>query len=97
MVKSDNGKPLKDVSVAVYHSIAKKKEKVTITTALGNYLLIDLKAWISYKLVFEKEGCQKVVKEKILLKANEIFSLNIVMPEEEVVDLMPSPNHFYGD
>jgi hypothetical protein len=96
VVSSENGKPLKDVSVVAYN--VSKKEKVVLSDGTGNYSLIDLKPGTLYKLVFEKEGYKKVVKEKLFLKNSEILLLNIEMSEEEsVFDLMPSLNQFSGE
>lgn len=97
VLSAENGKPLKDVSVVAYN--AAKKEKVILSDGTGNYSLIDLKPGTLYRVVFEKEGYKKVVKEKLLLKSSEILSLNIEMAEEEesVFDLMPSPHHFSGE
>jgi Carboxypeptidase regulatory-like domain len=90
----ETGKPIKDVNVTAYN--VAKKEKVAISDAHGNFSLADLKPGI-YKFVFQKEGFQKVVREKIVLKANEDYQLNIEMAEEEsIFDLMPSPLHFSG-
>ena len=91
---NETGKPIRDVSVSAY-SIS-KKEKVAISDANGNFLLADLKPGV-YKLVFQKDGYQKVVREKIVLKTNEEFQLNIQMAEDEsIFDLMPSPFKFIG-
>ncbi len=90
----ETGKPLKDVNVTAYN--ASKKEKVALSDINGNFSLIDLKPGI-YKFVFQKDGFQKVIREKIVLKTNEDFQLNIQMEEEEsIFDLMPSPLRFTG-
>lgn len=95
IISAENGKPLKDVSVVAYN--VSKKEKVVLSDGTGNYSLIDLKPGTLYKLVFEKEGYKKVVKEKLLLKNSEILLLNVEMSEEEsAFDLMPSFNQFSG-
>jgi Carboxypeptidase regulatory-like domain len=93
VIDAETGKPLKDVSIIAYN--AAKKEKVVISDGTGTYSLIDLKPGTLYKLVFEKDGYKKIVKEKLLFKASEKYLLNIEMAEEEAVfDLMPSPHHF---
>ena len=90
----ETGKPLKDVNVTAYS--VSKKEKVALSDVNGNFSLIDLKPGI-YKFVFQKDGFQKVIREKIVLKTNEDFQLNIQMEEEEALfDLMPSPLRFTG-
>ncbi|MBS1566833.1 MAG: carboxypeptidase regulatory-like domain-containing protein [Bacteroidetes bacterium] len=91
VVQSDSRKPLKDVSVTAYTN--SKKEKVTVSDANGNFNLIDLKPGV-YKFVFEKEGFKKVVREKVVLKTNEDYQLNIEMMEDLMPDLMPSTMHF---
>ncbi len=92
---TETGKPLKDVNVTAYS--ATRKEKVTFSDVNGNFSLIDLKPGV-YKFVFQKDGYHKVVKEKIVLKTNEDYQLNIQMAEEEAIfDLMPSPLRFTGE
>jgi uncharacterized membrane protein len=91
---TETGKPIKDVNVTAYN--VSKKEKVTLSDANGNFSLIDLKPGV-YKFVFQKEGFQKVIREKIILKTNEDYQLNIQMAEDEsIFDLMPSPLRFTG-
>lgn len=90
----ETGKPLKDVNVTAYS--VSKKEKVALSDVNGNFSLIDLKPGI-YKFVFQKDGFQKVIREKIVLKTNEDFQLNIQMEEDEsLFDLTPSPMRFAG-
>ena len=48
----------------------------------------------TYKFVFEKAGYKKVTKEKVVVKTDEAFQLNIEMIENSSYDLMPSPFHF---
>jgi hypothetical protein len=94
VINAESGKPLKDVSIIAYS--AAKKEKVVVSDGTGAYSLIDLKPGTLYKLVFEKDGYKKVVKEKLLFKTSEKYLLNIEMAEDDeaVFDLMPSPHHF---
>lgn len=88
----ETGKPLKEVNVLVYSST--RLEKTISTNINGNVSLNDLKPGL-YKLVFRKEGFAKVVREKVLLKANEDFQLTIQMfGQEDVFDMMPSPLRF---
>jgi hypothetical protein len=90
VMNAEGKKPLKDVSITAY--LSSKKEKVVITDITGAYAFDDLKPGI-YKFVFEKEGYKKVVKEKIAVKVDEAFQLDIEMLEDNV-DVMPSPSHF---
>jgi hypothetical protein len=91
VTSADNKKPLKDVSITAY--LSSKKEKVVITDGSGTYSFDDLKPG-TYKFVFEKEGFKKVTKEKVIVKVDEGFQLDIEMPESETADVMPSPSHF---
>jgi hypothetical protein len=91
VVHSDTKKPLRDVSVTAY--LVSKKEKVTITDEDGNYSFDELKPG-TYKFVFEKSGFKKVTKEKVILKTDEAFQLNIEMIETGDFDMLPSPFHF---
>jgi hypothetical protein len=91
VVSAENKKPLKDVSITAY--LTSKKEKVVITDCTGAYSFDDLKPG-TYKFVFEKEGFKKVTKEKIIVKVDEGFQLDIEMPQMETNDVMPSPSHF---
>ena len=89
VVAAETGKPIKDVSIIAYSN--SKKEKSVFSNGSGAFSMADLKPGI-YKFVFQKEGYEKVVREKMVLKANEDYQLSIQMFEEEnVFDLMPSP------
>lgn len=88
----ETGKPIKDVNITAYN--VTKKEKVAVSDANGNFNIIDLKPGI-YKFVFQKDGFQKVIREKVVLKTNEDYQINVQMEEEEsMYDLMPSPLRF---
>lgn len=92
---AETGKPLKDVNITAYNNT--KKEKSVTSDANGNFTLVDLKPG-TYKFVFQKEGFEKVIREKIVLKLNEGYQLNIQMSaEENIFDLMPSPLLFNGE
>ena len=91
ILHSEKKKPIKDVSITAY-SIS-KKEKIVQTDESGNYAFDDLKPG-TYKFVFEKAGFRSVTKEKIVVKTNETFQLNIEMIESKDFELMPSPFHF---
>ena len=83
---SETKRTISNVSVTAY--LTSKKEKVVITDNNGNYAFDDLKPGL-YKLVFEKEGYKKVTRDKVLIKTDEGFKLNIIMTEEKDFDLMP--------
>src|SRR5436190_6541880 len=92
VLEAETGRPLKYVNIIAYNN--SKKEKSAISNASGNFSLVDLKPGI-YKFVFQKDGFEKVVREKIVLKLNEGYQLTVQMFEEEnIFDLMPSPLRF---
>lgn len=92
VVEAETGKPLKDVNVTAYNN--SKKEKSVTSNASGNFSLMDLKPGI-YKFVFQKEGFEKVIREKIVLKLNEGYQLTVQMfQEENVFDIVPVPLQF---
>lgn len=84
---SGTRKPLNSVSVTAY--LTSKKEKTVITDGNGNYSFDDLKPG-TYRLVFEKEGYKKVTKDKVMIKTDDGFQLNIEMMEQEDFDFRPS-------
>lgn len=95
VLQAETGKPLKDVNITAYNNA--KKEKSVTSDANGNFMLVDLKPG-TYKFVFQKEGFEKVIREKIVLKLNEGYQLTIQMSaEENIFDLMPSPLLFNGE
>ena len=95
VVEAETGKPIKDVNVTAYS--VTKKEKVTTSNANGSFTLTDLKPGV-YKFVFQKEGFEKVIREKMILKPCEGYQLNIQMSaEENIFDLVPSPLRFSGE
>jgi hypothetical protein len=85
-------KPLGNVSVTAYLT-SDKKEKVIVSDGNGNYAFDDLKSGV-YKFVFEKDGYKKVTKEKIFIKTDEGFQLNIEMAEEKDFDFIPGAFNF---
>jgi hypothetical protein len=91
VVQSEGKKPIKDVNVTAY--LVSKKEKMVLTGEDGTYAFDDLKPG-TYKFVFEKAGFKKVTKEKVVVKTDEAFQLNIEMIENTAFDLLPSPLHF---
>jgi len=44
-----------------------------------------------YKFVFEKTGFKKVTKEKVVIKTDETFQMQIEMVEMGDYDILPSP------
>ena len=93
VVHSETKKPLRDVSITAYN--VTKKEKVVITDDSGNYFFDDLKPG-TYKFVFEKAGFRKSTKEKVVVKTDEGFHMNMEMIEDNDFDIMPSPSSFSG-
>ena len=91
VIGAEGKKPLKDVCITAY--LCSKKEKVVITDGTGAYSFDDLKPGV-YKFVFEKEGYKKVVKEKVTVKVDEGFQLDIEMLQDNTTDVMPSTSHF---
>lgn len=86
VVHVDTRKPLSNVTVTAYSTA--KKEKVVYTDANGNYSFSELKAG-TYKLVFEKDGFKKVVKEKVTIRPDEGCQLNVEMDDEEAFQILP--------
>lgn len=83
-------KPLKDVNItAVLNS---RKEKTTLTDMNGGYRFIMLKPG-TYKLVFEKEGYKKVIKDRIAVKDKTPLKINIEMPG--LLERGPSAWYFF--
>lgn len=94
VIHSDSKKPLKDVSVTAY-LIANKKEKVVLTDDLGSFSFDELKPG-TYKFVFEKAGYKRITRERVVIKTDEAFQMNIEMIEQTDFEIMPSPFHFTG-
>ena len=92
IVDGDSKKPISEVTVTAYS--ANKKEKFVITDEWGRFEFDELKTGI-YKLVFEKEGYRKVVREKVSIKTDETFQMRIEMIEADGFDLLPSPFQFF--
>src|SRR5215212_3638644 len=89
---SETKKPLTNVSVTAYLT-SNKKEKVIVSDSNGNYAFDDLKPGI-YKFVFEKEGYKKVTREKVIIKTDDGYQLNIEMAEEKDFDFVPGAFNF---
>ena len=88
----DSKRPLGEVTITAYS--ANKKEKFVITDEFGRFEIDELKTGI-YKLVFEKVGYKKVVREKVSVKTDETYQMRIEMIEADGFDLMPSPFQFF--
>ena len=84
---NETKKPITNVSITAYLT-TNKKEKVVVSDANGNYAFDDLKPGI-YKFVFEKDGYKKVTRDKIFIKTDEGFQLNIEMIQEKDFDFVP--------
>lgn len=91
VMQAQTKKPLNKVIVTVY--TADKKEKVVVTDNNGNYALNDLKPGM-YRLVFEKEGYKKVVKEKVVIGSQEVSQLNVEMAENDDFRIIPGQLFF---
>ncbi len=91
VIHADSKKPLKDVSVTAY--LVSKKEKVVLTGEDGNFSFDELRAG-TYRFIFEKAGFKRITKEKVVIKTDEAFQLNIEMIETSDFDILPSPFHF---
>jgi hypothetical protein len=72
-------KPISNVNVTAYSE--SKKEKVVVTDDNGNYSFNDLKPGL-YKLVFEKHGYKKVVKDKVMIRMEVGCQLDVEMSED---------------
>ena len=56
----------------------------------GGYAFDELKPG-TYKFIFEKSGFKKITKEKVVIKTDEAFQLNIEMIESIEFEIIPSP------
>src|SRR5262245_34262688 len=88
VINADTRKQLKDVRVTAI--IFYKKEKIELTDDDGNFAFDELKPG-TYKFIFEKAGFKRITKEKIVVKTDEAFQLNIEMIEANDFDVLPSP------
>jgi hypothetical protein len=88
---SQSKKPLEHVSVTAYSRI--KKEKVAHTNSRGNYAFDGLQPGV-YKLVFEKEGYKKVTKEKVVVKTDETYQMDVEMIREKDFIFFPGTFSF---
>lgn len=93
VIHSDNKKPLEGVTVTAV--LVSRKEKVVMTDDDGGYSFDELKPG-TYKFIFEKAGFKKITKDKVVIKTDEAFLLNIEMIETNDYEIMPSPFHIGG-
>ena len=93
VIHADSKKPLKDVSVTAI--LVSKKEKVVMTDEVGNFAFDELKPG-TYKFIFEKAGFKRITKEKVVIKTDESFQMNIEMIESNDYEIMPSPFSYAG-
>lgn len=90
---AESKKPLKEVNVTAY--LDSKREKAVTSDAKGYFAFDDLKPGI-YTLIFQKSGYKKVTREKVIVKIDETFLLDIEMIEDEYGSI-PSPFHFSNE
>lgn len=90
---ADSRKPLRDVVVTAYSN--NKRESRALTDTEGNYSFSDLKPGV-YRLVFERDGYRKVSREKVRIKSDDGFQLNIDMEEIHDFDWVPGIFNFSG-
>jgi hypothetical protein len=93
VVHAESKKPLKDVSVTAI--LISKKEKIVVTDDEGSFSFDELKPG-TYKFIFEKAGFKKITKEKVIIKTDEAFQLNIEMIQSNDYEIMPSPFNIGG-
>jgi len=91
VLHAEKKNPLKDVIVTAF--ISSKKEKTVSTDNGGSFAFDELKPG-TYRFVFEKAGFKKVTREKIVIKTDEGFLMNVEMIEAKDFELLPSPMHF---
>jgi hypothetical protein len=92
VIHGETKKGLSNVIVTAY--LSSKKEKVAITDGAGNYSFDDLKPG-TYKFVFEKDGFKKITKDKVVVKTDEAFQLNVELNEHATFEFMPNPSHIF--
>jgi hypothetical protein len=88
VIHAETKKPIKNVCVTAV--LISKKEKTVSTDDAGGYAFDELKPG-TYKFIFEKSGYRKITKEKVVIKTDEAFQLNIEMIESPDFDIIPSP------
>ncbi len=91
VLREDSKRPIQNVTVTAI--LLNKKEKYTITDNEGEFGIEELKPG-TYKIIFEKDGYRKVVKDKVNVKLNEPIELNVEM-EYVNYGFVPSPFHLF--
>ena len=92
VIHSETKKPISNVVVTAY--LSSKKEKVVVTDGNGNYNFDDLKPG-TYKFIFEKDGYKKVMREKVVVKTDEAFQLNVELNEYSPFNFTPNPSNIF--
>ena len=90
--QANSAKPMKDVTITIIQQ-NKSWEKIIQTNQKGEFGIDNLPPG-TYKLVFQKDGYKKVVKDKISVKADSGIELHVEM-EETMYELSPSPFLFF--
>jgi len=90
-IKSAGQAPLKDVTVTIYTE--DNQEIVLHTDKKGSFSIGDLKPG-TYKMVFTKNGYQKITRQRVVIKENEGFMVKLQMQENDPLHIFPSPLHF---
>lgn len=90
---AESKNPIRDVNIVAY--LDAKREKSVTSDTKGNYVFDDLKPG-TYTLIFQKSGYKKVTREKIVVRIDESFLLDIEMIEDEYGNI-PSPFHFSNE
>ena len=87
VVDADSKKPINNVNItAVSHDT--KEKWMAVTDNNGNYSFNNIKGG-AYKIVFQKDGFRKIIKEKIFIKEDENFQLNTEMSTNTEMQLIP--------
>jgi len=89
--ESESKKPLNRVNITAY--LQSQKQKSVQSDENGNYSFDDLKPG-TYRFTFEKAGFKKVTKDKVVVKTDEAFQMNVEMQETRQFDLGPNALHF---
>ncbi|MBI5372495.1 MAG: carboxypeptidase regulatory-like domain-containing protein [Sphingobacteriales bacterium] len=89
VIHAETKKPLKDVSITAYLNNS-RKEKIVISDEAGGFNFDELKPGV-YKFVFEKTGFKKVTREKVVIKTDEAFQMQIEMIAVGDYEILPSP------
>jgi len=93
VVHAETKKPLKDVSVTAY--LSSRKEKIVLSDFDGGFSFDELKPG-TYKFVFEKSGFKRIIKDKVVIRTDEAFQMNIEMIQHSDFEIMPSPFNVGG-